>query len=85
MACNGQQRLAKAFAQLPDQGAWGLLSNSWTDDTVALYEGEGLFHSQVLCRRSINRNAAKRGPVPEIMVTTHCWERAEAGIAADGA
>ncbi len=80
-----QQRLAKAFAQLPNQGGWGLLSNSWTDDTVSLYEGEGLFYSQVLCRRSINRNAAKRGHVPEIMVTTHCWEPAEQKVTADGA
>ena len=80
-----QQRLAEAFTRLPEQGAWGLLSNSWSENTVSLYEGAGLFHSQVHCRRSINRNAAKRGPVPEIMVTTHCWQPDETIVTADGA
>ena len=69
-----QERLARAFRELRGQGAHGVLSNSWTSETVALYERHELFFSQVYARRSINRDASKRGPVPEIMVTTHPWE-----------
>ncbi len=79
-----QNRLADAFAALPGQGAWGLLSNSWVPETVALYESHGLHFSQVYARRSINRVAEKRGPVPEIMVTSHYWAGAEhAGLVAN--
>jgi DNA adenine methylase len=79
-----QERLAASFAALRGQGARGVLSNSWTEGTVKLYESHDLHYGQVFCRRNINRNAAARGPVPEIMVTTH-REAAEQGlpIAAD--
>ena len=66
-----QERLAELFAGLRDQGAQGVLSNSWTDNTVELYRRHGLHIGQVFCRRNINRNASSRGPVPEIMVSTH--------------
>lgn len=79
-----QERLADAFAALPAQGAWGLLSNSWVPETLSLYERHGLHYSQVFARRNINRVASKRGPVPEVMVTTHYWAGAEeAGLAAN--
>ena len=71
-----QERLAECFHALTDQGAKGILSNSWSDNTVELYERHGLHHSQVMCRRNINCNASKRGPVPEIMVTTFPWSPA---------
>ena len=75
-----QHRLANAFGQLSDRGASGILSNSWTNETVALYESHGLNVDQVFCRRSINRDASKRGPVPEVMVTN--FERAEVRLTA---
>jgi DNA adenine methylase len=80
-----QERLAASFAALRDQGARGVLSNSWTEQTVELYNRHGLNCGQVFCRRNINRNAAGRGPVPEIMVSTHA-QAAEYvfPIAADG-
>ena len=66
-----QHRLAEAFGQLEGRNAVGILSNSWTEETVALYESHGLFVDQVFCRRSINRDPTKRGPVPEVMVTNY--------------
>ena len=80
-----QERLASAFAGLARQGATGILSNSWTDETLELYARHGLYYGQVFCRRNINRNGAKRGPVPEIMVTTHPYNGdVEMPIAAHG-
>lgn len=66
-----QQRLADAFGQLEARNAVGILSNSWTPETVELYESHGLYVDQVFCRRSINRDPSKRGPVPEVMVTNY--------------
>ena len=68
-----QLRLAKSFQQLSERNAVGILSNSWTSETVALYEEHGLFVDQVFCRRSINRDPKKRGPVPEVMVRNFDW------------
>ena len=68
-----QHRLATAFGELGRRGAIGLLSNSWTEETVELYQSHGLVVDQVFCRRSINRDASKRGPVPEVMVTNYDW------------
>lgn len=66
-----QERLAACFAALPDQGAYGILSNSWTDETLELYERHGLYIDAVEARRSINSKGSGRGPVPEVMATTH--------------
>jgi DNA adenine methylase len=66
-----QERLAGCFAALPDQGAYGILSNSWTDETLELYERHGLYIDAVEARRSINSKGSGRGPVPEVMATTH--------------
>lgn len=63
-----QRRLAQAFSQLSTRGGVGMLSNSWTPETVALYEEFELKVDRVYCRRSINRNAKGRGPVAEVMV-----------------
>lgn len=68
-----QRRLAEAFQQLSARDAFGMLSNSWTPDTVALYQEYGLEIDQVFCRRSINRDPSKRGPVPEVMVRNFDW------------
>ena len=66
-----QERLAACFAALPDQGAYGILSNSWTDETLELYQRHGLYIDAVEARRSINSKGSGRGPVPEVMATTH--------------
>ena len=73
-----QIRLAQSFQQLSARDAVGILSNSWTPETVTLYEEHGLFVDQVFCRRSINRDASKRGPVPEVMVRNFDWVAAPA-------
>ena len=39
---NDQERLARAFAGLREQGATGVLSNSWTEGTVDLYARRSL-------------------------------------------
>lgn len=76
-----QTRLAESFAALEAQGAYGVLSNSWTEETLALYARCGLFIDQVHCRRSINSRGDRRGKVPEVMVTTRPWaEVAEAPL-----
>ncbi len=62
-----QRRLSEAFGALPERGAFGLLSNSSTEETRALYEPFDL--RLVQCRRSINRDPAKRGYVDEILVS----------------
>lgn len=63
-----QAALDRAFRALPSQGAFGLLSNSVTDETRALYEG--LPKWEVMVRRSINRDAGGRGAVAEFLVRT---------------
>lgn len=68
-----QERLAASFAALADQGAYGILSNSWTDETLELYQRHGLYIDAVEARRSINSNGDRRGPVPEVMATTRAW------------
>lgn len=62
------QRLARVFKELSQRGVASLLSNSNTRDTRALF---GDFEVCVIgVRRSINSNPARRGPVPEILVST---------------
>lgn len=68
-----QTRLAESFAALEAQGAYGVLSNSWTEETLELYARFGLFIDQVHARRSINSRGDRRGKVPEVMVTTRPW------------
>lgn len=63
-----QRRLGAVFRTLSARGVYGLLSNSDVEATRALYEG--LPRREVLCRRSINRDADKRGHVSELLVRT---------------
>ncbi len=72
-----QERLAGCFAALEGQGAYGILSNSWTDETLELYERHGLYIDAVEARRSINSKGGRRGPVPEVMATTRAWRVAD--------
>ena len=63
-----QTRLAGAFAALAERGVHGLLSNSATSVTRALY---AKFQQETIrVARSINSRPDARGPVDELLVTT---------------
>lgn len=64
-----QRRLADAFRALDAKGAKVMLSNSDTPFIRELYEGYRI--EQVWCRRAINRDAAKRGAVSEVVVLNY--------------
>jgi DNA adenine methylase len=60
-------RLARVFAELARRGVHALLSNSASDEARRLYPGFRVERVQVA--RSINSNAARRGPVGELLVS----------------
>ncbi len=62
-----QERLARAFADLTRRGVAALLSNSAVPAVESLYEGYQLAH--VPMSRSINSAAARRAPIPELLVS----------------
>ncbi|HEY9898584.1 MAG TPA: DNA adenine methylase [Pantanalinema sp.] len=64
-----QRRLADAFRALDAKGAKVMLSNSDTPFIRELYEGYRI--EQVWCRRAINRDAAKRGAISEVVVLNY--------------
>jgi DNA adenine methylase len=70
-----QARLQRLIVQLARRGCHVLLSNSVAPQMVALYETNldvrraGLRAWRVPARRAINRNAAGRGPVEELLVS----------------
>lgn len=64
-----QIRLAAAFRRLDAKGCKVMLSNSDTPFIRELYEGYRI--EQVWCRRAINRDAAKRGAVSEVVVLNY--------------
>ncbi|MEM6367006.1 MAG: DNA adenine methylase [Myxococcota bacterium] len=61
-----QERLCSAFIAALHRGARGILSNSDTPNTRALYAGLEVRTVQVA--RAINRDPARRGPVGELLV-----------------
>ncbi len=61
-----QRQLEGFFRGLEARGVRGLLSNSSTPETRALYEG--LKINKVQVRRNINRLKSGRGPVEELLV-----------------
>lgn len=68
------ERLRDVFRSLPERGMYGVLSNSDTPETRALYAG--LPREFVQVRRLINRDGNGRGPVSELLVRTHRDPRA---------
>jgi DNA adenine methylase len=69
-----QQQLQQLVFAAARRGCSILLSNSTAADIVALYDtnaarGAGLRTIAVSARRALNSNAAKRGPVGELLVT----------------
>lgn len=64
-----QTELAAVFHELHRRGCLLMLSNSWTETTLALYRE---FHCrEVKASRAINSKASKRGPVSELLVTNY--------------
>jgi DNA adenine methylase len=74
-----QERLCRAFIAALHRGAQGVLSNSDTPRTRALYAD--LQIRTVLAARAINRDPSRRGPVQELLVCG-LRERAPAAAAA---
>lgn len=67
-----QQELRDTFAELSARGAFVILSNSNTKLTRQLYDSVPNRHfRQVKAGRSINSNAAKRGPITELIITNY--------------
>jgi DNA adenine methylase len=64
-----QEDLADLVVDLRRRGVYVLLSNSDTEEAVALYESRGLRVERVVGRRCISSRAAGRGPAGEILVT----------------
>ena len=64
-----QARLASTFKAVGDRLAYGVLSNSDTPETRALYRGRRLRVRTVFAPRPINRNADGRQRIAEILVT----------------
>jgi DNA adenine methylase len=64
-----QVALANRVAEMKRGGVQVMASNADTPEIVALYEGLGLKVEHLTCRRNINRDGAKRGPVGEVIIT----------------
>jgi DNA adenine methylase len=70
-----QRRLQQMVIALARRGCHVLLSNSCVDEIAGLYEHDadaracGLRALQVAARRAINRDAARRGTVPEYLIS----------------
>ena len=68
------QRLAGVFEQLEARGVDAVLSNSFTEQTRAIF---GRFqYERVPVKRPINSNASRRGPADEILVVSRTGRRA---------
>lgn len=64
-----QERL-KTFCEFIDKkGAYFMLSNSYTDITLDLYNGFNI--ATILANRSINSNGTKRGKINEVLISNY--------------
>lgn len=68
---DAQERLAVRIAKLRDAGVRAMLSNGYSEEATALYEGHGLYVRSISAPRSINSDPTKRGEVRELVVTTY--------------
>lgn len=64
-----QQRLANTFRELDKKGCFVMLSNSYVEPIIELYEGCRM--EKIMARRAINCQGNRRGSVPEIVVTNY--------------
>ncbi|MCC7362410.1 MAG: DNA adenine methylase [Anaerolineales bacterium] len=62
-----QRKLARIFDKLANLGAYPILSNSYSELVLELYRHHVI--TVVDSNRAINKNAAGRGPVREVIVT----------------
>ncbi|MCC6905609.1 MAG: DNA adenine methylase [Anaerolineae bacterium] len=64
-----QEHLARVYRQLDERGCRVMLSNSYTDTVLRLYDD---FHIHtVKARRAINANSDGRGPISEVVVLNY--------------
>jgi len=74
-----QERLRDVALHLAKQGMHVLISNSAKPETYELYRGREFYIQSITTKRSIAANAASRGNVDELLISTY---RAEATRAA---
>lgn len=71
----GQSRLQELVVSLARRGCFVMVSNSTAGEIVRLYDDNdqvrtaGLRTMRVSARRAVNRDAARRGPVEEFLIT----------------
>jgi DNA adenine methylase len=65
------QRLAQTIQQLTARGCLVMLSNSSAPFVYELYQDQGYQLIRTTARRSINSQARKRGPVPELLILNY--------------
>ena len=70
-----QERLAQTVARLTDKGIRVMLSNSSADLVYQLYGRAGYHIIEIQARRNINSDAARRGPVKELLILNYEVER----------
>ncbi len=66
---NDQRRLAEVYRQLDKKGCLLMLSNSYSEFILELYDGYRI--EQVSAKRMINCNGKKRGAIPEAVVLNY--------------
>lgn len=66
-----QLRLRELCDHIDEKGAYFMLSNSYTDYILELYDVEGYTIHTVKADRSINSKASGRGKVKEVIVTNY--------------
>lgn len=64
-----QIRLRDLFNRLTEKGVYCMLSNSYTNEIIDLYEGYNIHI--VEANRSINSNGKKRGKIKEVIITNY--------------
>lgn len=66
-----QERLRDVASHLAKQGTHVLISNSATSETYKLYGGREFHIQAITAKRSVAANAASRGNVQEVLISTY--------------
>jgi DNA adenine methylase len=64
-----QSNLAQLVKDLDKKGCKIMVSNSYSDFVLALYQGFNIY--SLSAKRAINRDATKRGAIPEALITNY--------------
>lgn len=64
-----QQQLARVYRKLADRGVYCMLSNSSAPIVRDLYQGFDI--RTVMAERNVNRDAEKRGAIPEVVILSY--------------